>query len=66
MRNYQTLSYLLTLASLLAISGCSTTSLRCAVDGDSSFVEIYDVPQGFSQNTRAYKELCAFAYEGEK
>lgn len=51
--------------SLALLSGCSATSLRCAVDGDSSFVEIYDIPQGFSQNTRAYSELCAFAYDGD-
>lgn len=52
------------LAFLAMLSGCSATSLRCGVDGDSSFVEIYDVPQNFSQNIRSYSELCAFAYEG--
>ena len=55
--------YTILALSLALLSGCSATSLRCAVDGDSSFVEIYDIPQGFSQNTRAYKELCSFAYE---
>lgn len=49
--------------SLAIISGCSATSLRCGVDADSSFVELYNVPQNFSQNIRSYSELCGFAYE---
>ena len=47
----------------LASAGCSATSLRCGVDADSSFVELYNVPQNFSQNIRSYSELCGFAYE---
>ena len=54
----------LVLIVLLALlSGCSATSLRCGVDADSSFVELYNVPQNFSQNIRSYSELCGFAYE---
>ena len=49
---------------LATLAGCSATSLRCGVDGEASFVEVYNVPQAFSQNTRAYAELCGFAYEG--
>lgn len=52
--------------SLAAISGCSATSLRCGVDGDSSFVELYGAPQHMSQNTRQFGELCGFAYVGEE
>ena len=48
----------------VCLGGCSATSLRCGVDGDSSFVELYNVPQNFSQNVRTYGELCGFAYEG--
>jgi len=51
--------------SLAMLSGCSATSLRCGVDNDSSFVELYNVPQNFSQNIRSYSELCSFAYDGE-
>ena len=47
----------------LLFAGCSATSLRCGVDADSSFVELYNVPQNFSQNIRSYSELCGFAYE---
>ena len=53
-----------TLALLALLSGCSATSLRCAVDGESTFVELYNIPQNFSQNVRSYSELCAFAYDG--
>ena len=55
---------MLLLFLLSVLFGCSATSLRCAVDGDSSYVELYNVPQNFSQNVRSYGELCGFAYEG--
>ena len=59
------LSKLILLSLVLMLGGCfSAASLRCAVEGDSSFVELYNVPQNFSQNVRAYGELCGFAYEG--
>jgi hypothetical protein len=48
---------------LAMLGGCSATSLRCGVDGEGSFVELYNVPQNFSQNVRSYGELCGFAYE---
>jgi hypothetical protein len=51
--------------SLALLSGCSATSLRCGVDGESSFVELYGAPQHMSQNTRQFGELCGFAYQGE-
>jgi hypothetical protein len=53
--------FILSLAA--GLGGCSATSLRCGVDNDSSFVELYNVPQNFSQNIRSYSELCGFAYE---
>jgi hypothetical protein len=52
------------LALVVVLSGCSATSLRCGVDGESSFVELYGAPQHMSQNTRQFAELCGFAYEG--
>ena len=52
--------------SLALLSGCSATSLRCGVDGESSFVELYGAPQHMSQNTRQFGDLCGFAYEGER
>ena len=55
----------LAIFALLLLSGCSATSLRCATEADSSYVELYNVPQNFSQNVRAYGELCSFAYDQE-
>ena len=50
---------------LAMLGGCSATGLRCGVDGDSSYVELVGAPQHVSQNTRAFAELCGFAYEVE-
>lgn len=51
------------MCSLVVLSGCSATSLRCSVDGDSSFVELINIPQDLGGQSRHFKELCAFAYE---
>ncbi len=48
---------------LLALMGCSVTSLQCGVDGDSSFVNLNTAPKILSQNARNMAELCSFAYE---
>jgi len=48
---------------LLALLGCSVTSLQCGVDGDSSFVNLHSTPSAISQNSRNLGELCGFAYE---
>ena len=50
--------------SLAMLGGCSATSLRCGVDGESSFVDLVNVPQDISSQSRYFAELCAFAYEG--
>lgn len=50
--------------SLALLSACSGTSLRCGVDGDSSFVELYNFPQSITRETQRMAELCGFAYEG--
>ncbi len=52
-----------TLVLILVLAGCSAASLRCGVDGESSFVELAGTPQSMSQNMRAMGELCGFAYE---
>lgn len=54
---------LLALLGLATLAGCSSaTALRCGTDGQSSFVEIYAIPTGFAQHTRAYAQLCAFPF----
>lgn len=50
---------------LVVLGGCSATSLRCGVDGDSSFVELANLPQDLSTTVRYYKDLCGFAYQAE-
>lgn len=50
--------------SLALLAGCSATSLRCGVDGDSSFVELYNFPQSITRETQRMADLCGFAYEG--
>lgn len=60
-------SILITLSAAL-LSGCgafSATTLRCGIDGDSSYVEIASAPQSIASNTRALANLCGFAFEGE-
>lgn len=63
-RDYSMKKLMISTLLTLMLSGCSATSLRCGVDENSSFVELYNVPQNFSQNIRSYSELCGFAYEG--
>jgi len=55
------------LAAILvgSLMGCSVTSLRCGVDGDSSYVELVSSPQSISQNSRTLAELCSFSYQEE-
>lgn len=51
---------------MIFLSGCgafSATTLRCGTDKDSSYVEIASAPQSIANNTRAYAELCGFAYD---
>ena len=51
------------------LTGCgaiSATTLRCGVDGDSSYLELVSAPQNVSGTTRAIGEMCAFAYEGDE
>jgi outer membrane biogenesis lipoprotein LolB len=63
--NMKNIGISLVALSLALLSGCSATSLRCGVDGESSFVELYGAPQHMSQNTRQFGELCGFAYEAD-
>ena len=58
---------MITLAlSTALLSGCSATTLRCGTDGESSYVDLVNVPQDISAAVREYKDLCGFTYEGEK
>ncbi len=54
------------LAVLAMLSGCSATTLRCGTDGESSFVDLMNMPQDISGQARYFRELCGFAYEGEQ
>lgn len=47
------------------LGGCSATSLRCGTDGESSFVDLLNVPQDISAQSRYFRELCGFAYIGD-
>jgi hypothetical protein len=56
------------LASLVilgTLSGCSATTLRCGVSGGDSYVELINLPQDITGQSRNFQELCGFAYEGE-
>lgn len=46
-------------------AGCSVTSLRCGVDGDTSYVDLVNVPQDLASQARYFTDLCGFAYEAE-
>lgn len=68
MRSWRIMKLIIQILVLLfllsVLFGCSATSLRCSTDGDSSYVELYNLPQNVSQNVRAYSELCGFVYDG--
>lgn len=56
--------YLLALTAIpLALGGCSATTLRCGTDGESSYVELVNVPQELNTSSRYYTALCAFSHE---
>ena len=50
----------------LALTGCSVTTLRCATDDESSFVELINIPQDIGGQSRYFRDLCSFAYEGDE
>lgn len=51
------------LLGVIFLSGCSVSTLRCGIDGDSNFVELVNLPQDISSSSRYYADLCGFAYE---
>ncbi len=53
----------LALLAAILLTGCSVSSLRCGTDGDSSFVDLTNIPQDISSQSRYFGELCGFAYE---
>ena len=50
-------------ACLALLSGCSATTLRCGVDGETSYVDLVNFPQDLTNSTRDLAELCGFAYQ---
>lgn len=54
---------LLCLSLAVVLGGCSATTLRCGVDGEMSYVDLVNVPQDISAQSRYFAELCGFAYE---
>ncbi len=49
----------------LLLTSCSATTLRCGIAGEDSYVELINVPQDISGQSRNFKDLCGFAYETE-
>ena len=61
---YMYVKFLALLSLMGLLSGCiSATTLRYGVDGDSSFVDLVNLPQDISSQSRYFAELCGFAYE---
>lgn len=52
--------------SMLLVSACSVSSLRCGVEEDRSYVDLVDVPQDIARAGQYYAELCGFAYEADR
>ena len=57
----KSIKILLALSSV-SLMGCSVTSLQCAVDGDSSFVNVQTNSQVLGLQSRNMAELCSFNY----
>ncbi len=55
--------YAAMLLTLLTIGGCSATTLRCGTSGDDSYVELVNVPQDITGQSRTFNELCGFAFQ---
>ncbi len=47
----------------VSLSGCSATSLRCGVDGDSTYLEMVSMPQDLGPFSRNVASMCGFAYD---
>lgn len=52
--------------TLALLAGCSASTLRCGSDGESSFVDLVNVPKDVASQSRYYAELCAFAFQEEE
>lgn len=55
------------------LAGCGTfgmkglTALRCGTsDGDSSYVDLVNLPEELGQNTRYFAQLCGFLFERQE
>lgn len=59
---------LLILGISIWLSGCaafSATTLRCGIDGDSSYVELLNFPQDMGPSVKYYSDICGFTFEGD-
>jgi hypothetical protein len=59
------MKYVVLLITLLFLSGCSVTTLRCGVTETDSYVDLVNVPQDLAANSRYLADLCGFAYDQE-
>ena len=57
--------YLVLLALLGTLSGCSATTLRCGTAEGDSYVELISVPQDIAGTARHLTELCSFSLDSE-
>lgn len=60
MRNFATI------AVLALCAGCSTTSLRCGMDGESSYVDLENARSDITSQVSGYVRLCGFAVDNRE
>ncbi len=60
-----TMKKLLLLPLGVLLVGCSATTLRCGISEGDSYVELINMPQDISGQSRNFENLCGFAYETE-
>ncbi len=47
----------------LPMAGCSATSIRCGSDGESSYVDLTNIPDNLPNQIKSYAQLCNFSQE---
>ncbi len=53
----------LAILATIILAGCSVTTLRCGIADSESYVELINLPQDISAQSRHFTDLCGFAYE---
>ncbi len=60
-------STILCIAAVLLIiamlASCSATTLRCGISGEDTYVELINLPQDITGQSRNFVNLCGFAYD---